>query len=40
VYINQQIFCDVSQSMATKGEGMQGDFTELLTDKKDAVSGH
>jgi len=24
----------------TKGEGMQGDFTGLLADKEDAVSGH
>jgi hypothetical protein len=24
----------------TKGEGMQRDFTELLADKGDAVSGH
>jgi len=24
----------------TKGKGMQGEFTELLADKEDAVSGH
>jgi len=24
----------------TKGEGMQGDFTELLADKEDTVPGH